>query len=132
MHAKAMLVGAAMAAAASLASPAGWAGAKDYRFELVEQRVKAGDGQTFAVRLVHVPSGKPVPDAVIFQTRLDMSPENMATMTAPLTPQPSDQPGIYRFRADFAMAGGWAFSLAAKVQGESETVQGRLTITATK
>ena len=31
---------------------------------------------------------------------------------------------MYRFKADFTMAGGWAFKLQAKVPGESETVEG--------
>lgn len=34
------------------------------------------------------------------------------------------KPGVYKFRADFTMAGGWALWLQAKVQGEPETVQG--------
>ena len=64
MHAKAMLVGAAIAVAASLSGSSAWAGAKDYRFELVDQSVKSGDGQTFSVRLVHVPTGKRLTAAV--------------------------------------------------------------------
>jgi hypothetical protein len=76
------------------------------------------------VRLVHKPTGKPVEGAVIFRTRLDMSPDSMAEMTAKHAAIPGSQPGIYRFRADLTMAGGWAFKLQAKVPGETETIEG--------
>ena len=36
----------------------------------------------------------------------------------------SAEPGVYRFKADFTMAGGWALKVQAKVQGEPETVEG--------
>ena len=39
---------------------------------------------------------------------------------------PGGAPGIYRFKAKLSMAGGWALSLGAKVQGEKDTVQGKL------
>jgi len=61
---------------------------------------------------------------VIFRTRLDMSPDTMDEMTAKHAAVPSSEPGIYRFKADFTMAGGWALKLQAKVPGESETVEG--------
>ena len=100
------------------------AAGKDYAFEPVEVEVKNGNGSELAVRLVHKPTGKPVEGAVIFRTRLDMSPDKMATMTAKHTAMPASEPGVYRFKADFTMAGGWAFKLQAKVPGESETVEG--------
>jgi uncharacterized GH25 family protein len=94
--------------------------------------VKSGKDREITVRLIHVPSGKPVPNAVIFQTRLDMSPNGMADMAATVKPLKSDEPGVYRFQAELGMAGGWAFNLAAKVPGETETVRGKVVITATK
>jgi hypothetical protein len=72
---KFVLAGAAVAVAASVAGTA-FAGAADYAFEPVKAEVKSGNEATVAVRLVHKPSGKPVTDAVIVQTRLDMAPEN--------------------------------------------------------
>ena len=68
----------------------------------------------------------PVADAVIFTTRLDMAPDGMEGMTAPVEALPSKIPGEYRFKVDLAMAGNWRFQIAAKVQGEAETVQGAL------
>jgi hypothetical protein len=118
----------ALALAASLALAVGLsaalAGASDYVFEPVTAEVKNGPGSELAVRLIHKPSGKPVPDAVVFRTRLDMSPENMETMTAKHEALPGTEPGVYRFKADLTMEGGWAFKLMAKVQGEQETVTG--------
>ena len=67
-----------------------------------------------------------VPDAAIYASRLDMSPDNMPTMTMPLAPVPGGEPGVYRFRTNLAMAGGWALTLTAKVQGEEGTVENRL------
>lgn len=130
-------LGSAVALAAALAAVAPMAGgavaaASDYEFRLTAPEVKQGSGAVIAVRLVHRPSGRAVPGAVIYATRLDMSPEGMPTMTMPLTPLPGGggEPGEYRFRADLVMAGGWALTLAAKVQGEEGTVQSRLVLRA--
>jgi hypothetical protein len=100
------------------------AGPKDYTFEPVSADVRNGSGSELAVRIVHKPTGKPVEGAVLFRTRLDMSPDGMEAMTAKHTAQPSNEPGVYRFRADLTMAGGWAFKVMAKVPGETETITG--------
>lgn len=108
----------------------GSAGASDYAFEAVQAEVKAAVAQEIAVRLIHKPGGHLVPGAVIFQTRLDMAPESMADMTSTITPAASSEPGIYRFTADLTMAGRWQLTLAAKVQGERETVKGTVVLRA--
>jgi hypothetical protein len=106
-----------------LAFPAAAAG-KDYRFEVV-QTAPAGKNLTdVTIKLSHVPDGKPVPGAVIFQTKTDMTPSGMGEMTGKVTPQPADAAGLYHFRTETGMAGTWALTLAAKVQGETETVRG--------
>ncbi|WP_291156789.1 FixH family protein [Hyphomicrobium sp.] len=124
---KMMLVVCLMAVSTPMAA---LAAAQDYAFEAVKTEVRNGPGSDIAVRLVHKPSGKPVEDAVIFRTRLDMSPENMEGMTTKIEPLTESEPGVYKFRADFTMAGGWALKLQAKVQGEPETVQGTVVFTA--
>lgn len=106
------------------------AGSKDYEFQLVDKEVKQGTA-TLAVRLVHKPTGRAIPDAVIFAKRIDMAPDKMEAMTAPLEPEPSTEPGVYRFKTDLTMAGNWALSLGAKVQGETGTVESRLIVKAT-
>lgn len=100
------------------------AGPADYEFRPLNSDIKSGSGSEMAVRLVHKPSGKPVTGAVLFRTRLDMAPDNMADMTAKHEAVPSSEPGVYRFRADLTMAGGWALRVMAKVPGEKDTVQG--------
>lgn len=102
---------------------------QDYEFRLVDQNAKQGEA-VVAVQLVHKPTGKPVPDGVIFARRIDMAPDGMASMTAPLEPVPGGTPGTYRFRTNLMMAGGWQISLAAKVPGEVGTVQSRLVLKA--
>src|SRR5215212_1586830 len=96
-----ILVAAAFAVAHTLSGSA-FAGPNDYVFEPVQAEVKKGDGVTVAVRLVHKPSGKPVTDAVVASTRIDMGPDGMGSMAAPLTPLPSPGPGIYAFKTDLA------------------------------
>lgn len=103
---------------------------KDYEFQLVDQTVKKGDA-IISVRLVHKPDGKPVPDAVIFATRLDMAPDGMQEMATKIAPMPSTEPGVYKFKATLSMAGGWQLSLGAKVQGETGTVESKLVLEAT-
>jgi hypothetical protein len=112
-----------------LASQA-FAAASDYEFQAVSNEVKASSSAELAVRLIHKPTNKAVPGAVLFRTRLDMSPDNMADMATSITPDGSSEPGVYRFKADLSMAGRWALKLMAKVPGESETVQGAVIVKA--
>lgn len=103
---------------------------KDYEFRLVQAEVKKGDDAIVTARLIDKRTGKAVPGAVIFTTRLDMAPEGMSTMTAPVEALPSTEPGVYRFKVGLTMAGGWRLSLAAKIQGEIGTVENELTFKA--
>jgi|SRR5262249_5698003 len=107
-------------------------GANDYVFEPVNAQVKKGDDVIVSVRLKHKPTGKVVADAVIVQTRIDMSPDAMGEMASPITPVPSAEPGVYSFKTDLSMQGRWLLSVAAKVQGEPETVVGKITFQANR
>lgn len=107
-----------------------FAASKDYEFQPVSTDVKQGEGSLISVRLIDKRTGKTVPDAVIFTTRMDMAPEGMEMMTTPVVAATSSEPGIYAFKTDFTMAGGWRFKLAAKVQGEPDTVQGEIVLKA--
>jgi len=120
------LTGAALTCAATVAL----ADIKNYEFRLVEPTVKAGPDKTIAVKLVDKTTGKPVPDAVIFATRLDMAPDGMQEMATRVDPLPGTEPGTYKFKATFGMAGRWQLSLGAKVQGEIGTVENKLVIQA--
>lgn len=126
--ATAVLTGVAMFGSLSAAN----AGVKDYEFQLVQSTAALGPKSEIAVRLINKVTGKPVPDAVIFATRLDMTPDGMAEMATSIAPAATTEPGIYKFVAKVSMQGRWQLSLAAKVQGESGTVENKLVIEATK
>jgi len=102
----------------------------DYEFRLVQTDVKQGNGAIVTVRLVDKRSGKAVPDAVIFATRIDMAPDGMPTMAAPIEALPSTEQGVDRFKTNLMMAGGWQLSLGAKVQGETGTIENKLVLKA--
>jgi len=104
---------------------------KDYEFQLVDQTIQAGPDKIITVRLMNTKTGKPVPDAVIFATRLDMAPDGMQEMATKIAPMPGGEPGSYKFKATFGMAGRWQLSLGAKVQGETGTVENKLVLKAT-
>jgi YtkA-like len=105
---------------------------KDYEFKLVEPTVAVGKDKIITVQLLNKKTGKPVPDAVIFATRLDMAPEGMPEMATKIAMEPGGEPGSYRFKAAVGMEGKWQLSLGAKVQGETGTVESKLVITAQK
>ena len=128
---KSTLAAAAVMAAMNLTGTA-FAGADDYVFEPVKSEIKSSNVATVAVRLVHKPTGKPVTDAAIVQTRLDMSPDGMADMATAIVPLPSPEAGVYAFKAPLTMTGRWLLTISAKVQGEPETVLGKLTFTVTR
>ena len=117
-------------AAVGCASPQAVADINDYRFELVDQAVKTGPDKVITVRLMNQKTGKAVPGAVIFATRLDMAPEAMQEMATKVTPVGDAEPGTYRFQATFGMAGRWQLTLGAKIQGATGTLENKLVITA--
>lgn len=118
---------AALACILALTSIQAHAASSDYRFELVGKPKLVAKKDIVQVRLVRVADGKPVPDAVIFESKADMGPAGMETMTAPVKAMPPTG-GIYSFEVDPGMAGTWALHLAAKVQGEAETVRGTVNV----
>ena len=123
---------AALAAMMTLAGSEAFAAASDYAFEPVSAEMKKGDDVTVAVRLTSKLTGKPVADAVIIRSRVDMAPDGMAEMESPVSPLPAKEPGVYAFKTDLPMAGRYQLSLSAKVQGEPETVVGKVVIKASK
>src|SRR5947209_17120189 len=86
--------------AVGLSITAARADIKDYKFELVDQSVQAGPDKIITVRLLNTKTGRPVPDAVICATRLDMAPDGMQAMVTKVTPMPRTDPGTYTLRAD--------------------------------
>lgn len=97
---------------------------RDYAFVAVADHLQPSATAPIAVRLVHVPTKKPVTDAIIIQSKLEMPMEGMAPMATKVSPKGTDGQGVYSFVGDLSMAGPWTLNLAAKVQGESGTVTG--------
>ncbi len=127
MTQKSILAGAA-AALVIIAAPLSraYAGADDYMFEAVQPEIKASNVATLAVRLVHKTSKKPVAGATIVDTRIEMAPDEDHRMSSAIAPLPSREPGVFAFKAPLTMEGRWMLSLAAKVPGEPEPVQGKI------
>ncbi|MBP6014271.1 MAG: FixH family protein [Alphaproteobacteria bacterium] len=100
-----------------------------YTFSAITQEVAMDGDAVIDVRLIQAPTGKPVTNAVIFDTRFDMSPDGMGGMAAPVESQGSPEPGVYRFKVAPTMGGRWALTLNAKVQGIAETITGTVVVT---
>ncbi len=109
------------------AGPAG-AGANDYRFEPAISHISTSPTASIRVRLVHVPTGKPVADAILLPARLEMPMGTAAPMIAKATPKGGDGKGTYELVADLQMSGTWTLKLSAKAQGETETITGSVPI----
>lgn len=105
------------AASIAIAAP------EDYEFKVIETDLPQGNGAILTVAVTDLRTQSPVTDAVIFATRLDMAPDGMATMTAPVFALVSDVPGQYRFQADLGMAGAWRFSIAVHLDAEAEVIR---------
>ena len=65
----------------------------DYAFKIISSELHPGEGVNISVSLTDLRTNAPVADAVIFTTRLDMAPEGMEGMTAPVEVVPSGIPG---------------------------------------
>ncbi len=105
---------------------------KDYRFEAVQAHVAAASDTVVSVRLIHIPDNKPVPDAVIFSSKMEMPMPGMAPMVTKVAAIKPVKPGEYPFQTDLSAGGGWTLSLSAKVQGESGTIAGSVPFMAMK
>ena len=120
-----------LALAAAAMGSAAVAEIRDYEFHLIDASPETG-AAVIAVRLVNKKTGKSVPDAIIFASRIDMAPDGMPTMASPVEWLPSTEPGVYRLRTNLTMEGGWRLSIAAKVQGETGTLKSKLVLKVAK
>lgn len=126
------LSGAAAAAAVVMLAGQAMADPKDYRFEAVSAHVKAAPDSTVTLRLVHLPDNKPVTDAVIFASKMEMPMAGMAPMTTKVAAIKAQTPGEYPFQSDLSMGGSWNLVVSAKVQGETGVVTGSVPVMAMK
>jgi hypothetical protein len=105
---------------------------KDYRFEAVQPHVMAANDVMVTLRLVHVPDNKPVTDAVIISSKMEMPMGGMAPMTTKVSTVKPSKPGEYPFQSDLSAGGSWTLTVSAKVQGEAGTVTGSVPVMAMK
>lgn len=112
-----------------------------YRFEVEDQPVAVSAHSEFNVKLTRTATGELVDDATITGSLLNMpmhrhgfkgsSPGGTRyEMWGEVRYIETSAPGLYRFMADVSMPGTWKLRLAAKVPGESETINGTVTFKA--
>jgi Cu(I)/Ag(I) efflux system membrane fusion protein len=108
------------------------ADANGARWEAVSAQVLAGQNVRLTLRLVDANSNVIAAPITVTSTRLDMGPDNMAAMMAPLRPVPNTEPGTLAFDTDLTMAGRWALTISARVEGYAEPITGMVVFTATE
>lgn len=97
-------------------------------WEAVQAEVPMGKAVRLEVRLN---SANAAPGNVtVTSSRIDMGPDGMPTMSAPLRQVQSTTLGVLAFEADLPMAGRWALTLTAKVEGQADPVMGTVVFTA--
>ena len=84
------------------------------------------------VRLVHKRPRKAIANATIVVIRIDMAPDGMKEITAPLIALPSSEPGVYAFKTNLPVPGRWLLTIAAKVPGEQQAVVGKVVFRAAR
>lgn len=99
----------------------------DYKLELVGKPVRDGKLVTFSVQLVKVTDKSVVPDAELTILDFNMEPEGMSG-SDPVTMLPSDAPDVWQLQVYPLMSGRWALVYEAKIPGEPEPIEGRLTV----
>lgn len=135
LRTSAFLAGGFALIAASLAfvfasSHSGIAASDQPRWEAVKAEVPTGKAVRLEVRLIGAGGAPVVSGVTVASTRLDMGPDGMAAMTAPLKPVPGSSPGVIAFDSEIAMAGRWALTITAKVEGRPQPVSGVVVFTA--
>ncbi|MDQ8732611.1 efflux RND transporter periplasmic adaptor subunit [Bradyrhizobium sp. LHD-71] len=101
-------------------------------WQAVSAQAGVGKNIRIEVKLVGIDPPPPAADITVTRTRIDMGPDGMETMAAPLKPLPTTTPGVLAFETELVMAGRWAFAITATVKGRTEPVSGTVVFTATE
>jgi Cu(I)/Ag(I) efflux system membrane fusion protein len=99
-------------------------------FEAVKSEVSVGKDIRIELKLAGVEPTPASRDVTVEKARLDMGPDGMEAMAAPLKPLSGSSPGVLVYQADLAMAGRWAFSITARIKGRKEPVTSTVIFTA--
>lgn len=99
-------------------------------FEAVTPQVPVGKNVRVELRLTGVNPPPALSDITIEKQRIDMGPDGMEAMAAPLKAVPGTPPGVLAFDTDLVMAGRWAFTITARVKGQSAPITSKVIFTA--
>lgn len=99
-------------------------------FEAVTAQVPVGKNVRVELKLTGIEPPPAAADITIEKQRLDMGPDGMVGMAAPLKLVTDTRAGVLAFETDLVMAGRWAFSITAKVKGQSATISSTVIFTA--
>lgn len=99
-------------------------------FEAVTAEVPVGVNMRIELKLLGVTPVPAAADITVEASRIDMGPDGMATMAAPLKPVSSGKPGVLAYQTNLVMAGRWAFTITAKVKGNDKPIQSNVIFTA--
>lgn len=108
----------------------GFAGPDEPRWEAVQSDIPTGKAVRLEVRLTTTGGAPIVSGITVKSTRLDMGPDGMEAMTAPLEQVTGSAPGVIAFETEIVMAGRWALTIAANVEGQPRPVSGVVIFTA--
>jgi Cu(I)/Ag(I) efflux system membrane fusion protein len=124
--------GAAAALAAALFALPAPTDAQDapVSWQAVKAEVPVGKSVRLELKLAGADGRAVAQGVTVTSTRLDMGPDGMKTMTAPLRPVASPSPGVVAFDTDLVMAGRWALTISANVAGQPKPVSGVVVFTA--
>ena len=101
-------------------------------WKFLDANVSANATSQIRVQLIDG-AGLPVKKTVaILSSRIDMGPDGMPTMTAPLRVLLSTTPGTVTFETNLPAPGRWSLSLSAKVPGVPKPVTGGAVVTASE
>ena len=126
-----MLRGLLLLAALALVSvPLISGAADDPSWQAVNPQVPVGKNVRIELKLTGIIPPPAASDIKVTATRIDMGPDGMAAMVAPLKALPSPAPAVLAFETELVMAGRWAFTITANVKGVGQPVTGTVVFTA--
>lgn len=99
-------------------------------FEPVTAEVPVGKNVRVELRLTGITPPPALADITIEKQRIDMGPDNMEMMAAPLKALPGTPPGVLAFQTDLSMAGRWALTITARVKGQTSPITSKVIFTA--
>jgi Cu(I)/Ag(I) efflux system membrane fusion protein len=105
------------------------ANADGLSWQAVGAQVTTGRKARLTVRLLDANARPVTAPVTITSTRLDMAPEDMAAMQAPLRPVAAPA-RVFAFDTDLAMAGRWALTIVGTVADNPRPVSGTVVFTA--